>query len=365
MTVNIEKIINNGNGLGFVDGQAVFVPYSVPGDILEINIVEDKKNYMVGNIVKIVEPSKARIEAPCPYYMKCGGCNLQHIAPQKRIDFLKEMLIELYQRNGGFSPDIQWIEADTNWEYRNRVQLHSNKGHLGYMSGSSHTVIPIESCAVLIPVLNKLFKDSYQHVGRKNYFGIDNKVYQEEEKVNINILGKEIQFPNKGFFQSNITEITKVLKYIRSIAKGKTFYDLYGGVGTFSTVLEEQFNNFVVVESYKEIKAYANNNIKGSKKIFTTRIEHWLKKFNGAFGSDDWVMVDPPRTGLDKSVRKFFIEKKPANLIYLSCNPATHARDMAELLQNGYKLDVLQVYDFNPQTAHLECLSVLKRDETT
>jgi len=363
LEITIEKLINSGEGLARHQGEVIFVPFSAPGDQLKVTVTEKKKNFTRAQIVEILKPGPGRREARCSHYGVCGGCNLQHIDYETRSKALLEAAGEVYSRIGGIEQEPQWVPSDQEWGYRNRVQFHPGQGGLpAFMQGHSHQVLTIQECPILVDALQKaIAQKSLLIPERQNYFAQGDRIYSGDQVGEADLRGRSLAFPVKGFFQSNLNMLEKTAAFIQEHVKGETFYDLYGGVGTFGALVSESFQHVVTVESYAPAQDYARKNIQGSNKVYPKTMEFWMKKFRGTFGPGDWVMVDPPRTGLSTPVRKFLLERKPANLVYLSCNPATHARDLKAFLAGGYKLDHLSVYDYNPQTSHLEGLALLSR----
>lgn len=404
-TIITDKIVFGGNCLAKIKGKNVFVPFAIPGEKINVEIVQQKRDYDVAKIVEILEPSPNRINATCRYYERCGGCNLMHIDPEHQRQLRKNILKDTFERNG-VNVDVSSIEViyGDNLNYRCRFQLNDG----GMSARGSNEIIPIGECSCAVPEINKWLKEQdfkSRPKGRCHLFGCDNVIessgisgqkvtisveeerkqidYQSLKKKNknikqtkkrysgttlnasdiikIDILGKKISFDVKGFFQSNISVLEKSIQAVCSGLQGFSCLDMYAGCGTFSVFLAEKFKELTLVEHNRDALVFAEQNLSG--------LPHQSIGLSGAKWAEanpnayfDAVVIDPPRSGMEKEVCDWLCKSKIPQVRSVSCDPATHARDISRLLKAGYNLKKLYLLDFYPNTSHIESLAVLEKD---
>lgn len=403
-TIITDKIAFGGNCLAKIDGKAVFVPFALPGEKLEVEITQEKRDYSYAKILNILEPSPFRIKPVCPLYEKCGGCNMMHIEPEFQKKLRKEILKDCLERNG-IHVDLDFIEVvyGNNLNYRCRFQLNDG----GFCERSSNRIIPVENCACAVPEINEwLSKNniSSRPKGRCHIFGAGNIILKEgteggkvfispeEEKkstdysalkkknknirqvkkrysgttisekdtVTIKILDKEICFDVKGFFQSNISVLEKSIEAICGGLVGNSVLDMYAGCGTFSVFLAEHFKDLTLVEHNRDALVFAEKNLAGIKhQSIGLSGAKWAEFNRNAYF--DAVVIDPPRSGMEKEVLSWLCNSKVPQIRSVSCDPATHSRDLAALIKSGYALKKLYLLDFYPNTSHIESLAVLEK----
>lgn len=374
--VTAEKIVPGGKCISKIDGKIVFIPDAIPGEKLEIEIVSQKGDYLDGKINRILEPSAHRITPSCPYFGKCGGCNMSFMDDDFQKECRKNIIKDTFQKQ---SPDINLqdiiIESGKSFGYRNRFQFHSG----GMMGKESNDIIPIKDCPVAVPKIRELLQSGeLQNLKSKkervHVFADDKNlvIAEENEKprgkfsgtllneknlFTAEINGRKIQFDVQGFFQSNIEMLSKTINKVCYNMGGEKVLDIYSGVGTFSSFLTDYFNEVFLVEHNRDAIVLAEKNLSGTKHFsYGISGERWtkLKEADRYF---DAIVVDPPRSGLEKSVCKYLCSKKVPQIRYVSCNPVTLARDANELTKHGYNLQKLYMLDYYPQTSHVECLA--------
>lgn len=367
--MEIEKIISNGCGLGRVGGKVVFVPYTVPGEKAAITVTEEKNSYLYGNVKDILLESPFRKTPCCKYYFACGGCELMHIDYKMQVDIRRNLVKEAIERNGKIIsqelPEIEVVRGDQ-YNYRCRAQFHkSQEGVPGFKKRNSEEIIKIDFCRICNDGINDFLQSSpvlekervLVFAPEKNYF-YDKKETQSNI-IEVKIKDRIVKTDIRCFFQSNIKMLVKAIDIIMEFANGKLLFDLYGGVGIFGSFLSEKADIVVSVESDKRAIALAKENIKNNKaQFFGETTERFIKKWKGR--APDTVVLDPPRTGISSSVKKFLAEKKVKNIIYLSCDYATFGRDLGFFTQKNYFIEKLFFLDFYPQTTHAESLAVLR-----
>lgn len=380
--LDIVELAAGGDGLGFVAGRACFAPLAAPGDRVAARVVALKEGYLRAEIESILLPGPGRVEAFCPYYGECGGCSLMHLGYAEQLAAKRRIVAEAFRRVGGYAEGLE-IEAAASAPraYRNRVQFHvADGGGLGYVARSSGRVVAVDSCPILVPPLERLVAErgaSYQAgvdlgaVRRFNAFsprlppelagdapagyGDDAPVYVEgrDAEARAWVDGKEFAFHVGGFFQSNLGLLPELARDACAGVGGARAADLYAGVGLFGAFLAERFERVVCVEQDARALGYASRNVGKRADSFAGGMEEWTAGPQ-ARRPYEYALVDPPRSGLAPSVRRWLSESKPPLIGYVSCDPVALARDAGALREAGYELVRLKIYDFYPQTAHVE-----------
>lgn len=401
-TIIADKIAFGGNCIAKLNGKNVFVPFAVPGEKLEVEITENRRDYDTAKILRIVEPSPKRIQPPCPYYGECGGCNMMHIDEESQREFRKEMLRDCFQRNGVDVPEINVIYGNA-LGYRARFQLNDG----GLSERGSNKIIPIAECMIAEKSVNRwLSENKFEErpegrchlfssekvisaggkqgskfaiaeeisrkpeqdfsAGRKNrnikqikkrYSG---SIISEENTVEVNILGKTISFDVRGFFQSNMEVLEKSIETLCSSLRGKSVLDMYSGCGTFSVFLADRFEKVTLVEHNRDALVFAEKNLAGKNhESVGLSGAKWCEMNKGT--RFDAAVIDPPRSGMEKPVRDWLCSSGIPFIRSVSCDPATHARDAYYLIKAGYRLEKLFLLDFYPNTSHIESLAFFEK----
>ena len=402
MTIITDKMVFGGKSLGKIDGKNVFIPYTIPGEKLEIEITENNKDYDNAEIVKILEASPHRIEPACRYYGKCGGCNMMHIEPAYQKELRKGILTDIFRQNGIDISEKTQIISGPDYNYRARFQLNDG----GLSQKKSNVVIKIEECLCAEAAVNDYLKKTAENpesrpAGRCHLFGSSFsqdglKIAQEEKKdnkpnitgggqknkklkikenhyfsgtvaspqntMNVSFGGHNLSFDVRGFFQSNLFVFEKVCRLITDLLPGgKNILDMYSGCGSISTFLTEKYENVVLVEHNRDALVFAEQNMAGTKHMsYGLSGAAWVKNCAAALPAFDACTIDPPRSGMEKEVCQWLCNSNIPLILSLSCDPATHARDCAKLISAGYELKQMYLLDFYPNTSHIESLAVLE-----
>lgn len=377
MQIKIEKIVQGGDGLGYLENKkAVFVSGALKDEVVEIAITKESKHHCKAKLVNIIEASKDRVENTCPYYGICGGCNLQHLNIKEQVKTKEGILLEHLQRFGKLDlSDVKIEDSVTgpDFGYRNRVRFHVdlNQKRVGFLKAGSKELIEIDSCPILCDKLNKelanpkrIFlaarSNMFNNRGRSKYievsaFAGDDDVTFGKEKVSIEIMSHTFVLNANVFFQSNPIMMEPFIKYIISNVPDTKVMDLYSGVGTFSAFLPE---GTISVEKQSECLELSKINAPNCIP-FTGEVEKWGKKRTADV---DTIVVDPPRTGLFENVPKMLSSFAAKRIIYVSCNPVTLSRDLNLLTGYGYKVKSVKLFDFYPQTHHMENVVILDKE---
>ncbi|MDR1177164.1 MAG: methyltransferase [Treponema sp.] len=393
----IEKISSGGDGISFIKtpggDKRVFIGLSAPGDELVCRITREQSRWAKAEIVEIHEASPLRVNPPCPLYRRCGGCSLQHLGYEAQLEAKKGILEEAFTRIGGFEkiPCIE-TEASSPWEYRNRMQFHTvRQDHvrarslsgksilprsvslLGLKARKSAEIVSLDDCPIADPLIRKALKN---REGIKAPPGKDRfTVYARNglllceggtSRGKTALLGREIGIDAGVFFQSNGEMLEKLCKDIlettEQAEKDLPAADIFCGVGTFSLFLTGLFPHIELVEINRQALSLARENLRfaaGKREFFALRDEVWAKQAEKPYG---FVVADPPREGFSPGLLAWFCKKGPPRLVYVSCDAATLARDAGALKKGGYTLHSLKLFDFYPQTAHIESMAVFIRE---
>ena len=364
--IKIDNIAFGGEGVGRVEGFVVFVPLVIEGEVVEAKIIEVKKSFARGELVKIINPSPIRINAECKYFGNCGGCQYQHIRYEDQLKIKQQQIIELFKRIGGFSEDkvAPVIACPQTFNYRNRILVRSQwngkakKLLVGFRKRNSHWVVEINDCKIAEPALNKQIPEVRANPPKRG--GI---------KINLRVAPEDWSVPDHSFFQTNFFILPKMVNKVRKIFQSNNseyLIDTYCGVGFFAIELANLAKKFVGVESDKlAIKAAQENSIKfGAEngEFIEGRTEDLLPELLEKFSPNKTsVILDPPRKGCAPSAIEQLRKVKPSQIIYISCHPATLARDLNILCADGvYRLEHVYPIDMFPHTQHIECITDLR-----
>ena len=387
--LTVEKLIPGGEGMARHEGKVIFIADVLPGERVRARIYEAKKDFARARLLEVLSPSQQRQQPPCPVAGVCGGCDWQHLQYKEQLRQKVSLTLDALWRTGGISfPHLQ-IESGKPLGYRNRMQFHQDPlGCAGFLARGSHDLVPVNACPVMHPALNALlmpkttegglvvndknksirFTERYpawahsRGLSQKDFL-ISGEAGSRDPGFTVNILGRELHFDLRCFFQSNLDMLEKLIPYLLQDLAGNEAMDLYCGVGLFGAFLRDHFNRIIAVEENAVALKYARKNIGQSQVFLQGRLEDLVSEREAQLHAShpEVIVVDPPRPGLDATVLKFLIEKAPQALIYVSCNPVTLARDLKILLASGFHLEDLRLFDFYPQTAHVEAVAKLKK----
>lgn len=378
-TIIATKIISGGNCLGKINGKTVFISGALPGETVEIEITQQKKDYDNSKVINIIKPSKYRIQPLCPFYGICGGCNLQFADEDYQQILRKTIVHDIFTRAMYHSkieiPEIEIISGKST-EYRSRFQFHSG----GLKKRGSSESISISDCPIAVPEIRQflsspegqkiiqkghtfVFGDKRVHTNAAKSKNLQKVVVAPSENTlcTVDLLGHHLKFDVQGFFQSNLDLLEKTIPFLIQDLKGNNLLDMYAGIGTLSTFAGKNFKHLTLVEHNKHAIAFADSNLQHLKDagIQVTTIassgEKWIKKTNKPIF--DAIIIDPPRSGIEKSVLSWMCTCNAKQIRYLSCDPVTLARDAQKLCNSGYSLKRLFMLDFYPQTSHIEALA--------
>tara|TARA_Y100000588_G_C14165432_1_gene886692 strand:+ start:234 stop:1454 length:1221 start_codon:yes stop_codon:yes gene_type:complete len=366
ITIKIDNIAFGGEGVGRINDFVVFVPLVIEGEIIEAQITEVKKSFARGELIKVITPSPNRINPECQYFGDCGGCQYQHIRYDEQLRIKQGQITELFNRIGGFSDDkvSSTIACPQIFNYRNRILVRSQwngkakKLLVGFRKRNSHWVVEINDCKIAEQALNKQIPEVRANPPKRG--GV---------KINLRIPPEDWSVPDHSFFQTNFFILPDMIKAVRETfqsSKSEYLIDTYCGVGFFAIELANLTKQFVGVESDKlAIKSAKENSVKFNAQngeFIEGRTEDLLPQLLERFNPNKTtVILDPPRKGCASEAIEQLRKVKPSQIIYISCHPATLARDLNILCRDGvYRLERVHPLDMFPHTQHIECITDLR-----
>ena len=459
-----QKLVYGGDALGYHQGRTVLVPRALPGERLEIEEVRTAKGVVHARPVRVLAASPERVEAPCPYFGRCGGCQYQHLAAERQTAYKRDILRETLRRLGriAWEGDIP-VHAASAWNYRNQAAFKVGRGAglkpgatssedgkiaLGFFEAESHRLFPIDACLILSPRLNAILAEllkadwagqlasfseielaaddrdenvrmtldasrNGRHAGVAPSYGECEKLAGEclarlpgvvsvaiKRGRHLRVFGKQAicyavgdfryQVSAGSFFQASRYLVNDLVAAVtagpsgpgqpdgpdgpdgpngpdrlarESPARGALALDLYAGVGLFTLPLARGFDRVIGVEgnphSAADLKANAEAHGLSNVRTVGDSAFDFLRRF--AQTGPDLVVLDPPRAGVGFPALKLLAVIAPQRVHYVSCHPPTLARDLAFLIEHGYRLDSVDLFDFFPQTFHIESLAKLSR----
>ena len=436
MKLRIEKAIYGGAGLARADGKVVFVPYTLPGELIEVEPAHESRSFSEATLLSVLEPASGRVQAPCPYFGVCGGCHYQHASYPEQLSMKVAILRETLERAkiAGI-PEIHSVSGEP-LGYRNRIRMHIDRATsaLCYKQRASHRNLPVVECPIAAPLLARalahcirLFKRlclgkhfaeveffvnhdesqlllSLWTAGASSKFDAELRAVAEGLQASIpefcgaavfasrpprdkprrgsppadedvssgagplaqwgapdltyRAAGESYRVSSGSFFQGNRLLVDDLVALATSGRSGRLAWDLYAGVGLFSKVLARQFNEVIAVEGAGPSFADLRENLQGSNH---RAVRSGTLEFLRMRGRErpDFLLVDPPRAGLGPEITSLLSRIGPPRITYVSCDPATLSRDLAALVDSGYRIRQLHMVDMFPETYHLETVAQL------
>lgn len=429
LMVSIEKLVYGGDGLAHADGNTIFVPYVLPGEAVRASTKSKKKKLIWANLVEVTSPAKEREQPRCPHFQICGGCHYQHIPAAEQLRLKTEILRETLSRLGGVQWDgaIQTHSAEP-YGYRNRAQWAvrgANPRALGYFLPESSVITPIDDCPVLSPLLAKTFFQLQEltRSGRLPETTLEIEAFADSEdaKVALNVAferftkspadvaamlrealppleslllldqskdrfeltgpgflaqqaaGFRFRVSHLSFFQVNRFLIEDLLQTMIAGAKGELALDLYAGVGFFTLPLARAFKKVVAVDANLAAMRDLQINAETAGVAVVSHNAHAEEFLRKTEEKPDFISLDPPRSGLGTEAAAKMAALGAAEIVYLSCDPSTLARDLAVLTGTArkgsvepasgirYQITEMHLFDLFPQTFHIETMVRLRR----
>jgi tRNA/tmRNA/rRNA uracil-C5-methylase (TrmA/RlmC/RlmD family) len=366
ITLNIQDLAFGGEGVGRIDDFVVFVPFVAVGETVLAEIMEVKKQFARARLLRVVEASPERVDPVCRYFTRCGGCQYQHLAYPTQLRFKQKQIADLFERVGKISPELvaPVLPCPTPYGYRNRIMIRSQwngpakKLEIGFIQADNHFVEDIEECQIAEPALNEQIKSVRANPPPRGGLKVVLRVQPEGWEV-----------PGHSFFQNNFFLLPKLVETVRRFLQdggARHLIDLYCGVGFFGIEAAGVVESFTGVEYDQPAITAARQNAANRKltngRFIAARAETALPELLREHPPEETaILLDPPRKGCWPDLLQLLRESRPAQVIYVSCHPATMARDLNILCGDGvFKLVRVQPLDMFPQTQHVECVADLR-----
>jgi tRNA/tmRNA/rRNA uracil-C5-methylase (TrmA/RlmC/RlmD family) len=358
--LKIEDIAFGGKSVARDNGKAVFIPFTIDGELVSAKITREKKQFAEAEIVDLRETSPHRVEPPCPYFARCGGCAYQHIDYAHQLEIKWRQVRDVLQRIGKLKsvPMRPMIPSPLQYAYRNRITVHAENGLIGYFRRDSHRLIDVERCPIAMDEVNRELADLRSHDVRDGHYTLRARS------------GPRI------FSQTNDAVANALRDLIVALvpANQDLLIDAFCGAGFFAKALVDKFKRIIGIDwdrfaiaSAKENASEKETYVAGDVEAELAQVGAVQRTTGGRLGSiaptadadKTALIVDPPAVGLSAHLRKTLVDLAPATLIYVSCNPATLARDLTDL-QHRFKIESVTPLDMFPQTAEIEVVAQLQ-----
>jgi 23S rRNA (uracil1939-C5)-methyltransferase len=389
----IERIVPGGLGLGYGGGRTLFVSRAAIGDVLKVRVDRDQGRVAHASIVEVVKPGPDRIEPPFPRLADCGA-DFQHLAYDAQLTAKQAIISDCMRRIGGIEllETVPIMPSPEQWHYRARAEWrHDPQAEvLGYLRYGTHEVVDIPDDPFVLPQLNEVYKELRLGLPEGDLLDWPTEVRgaagdngvslvpplngQASEPVTLDVAGETYAFDAGCFFQVNpgvldflVGEALKLAPQPGDVLSPATrkAIDLYSGVGLFTLPLARRFEQVIAVEAHSRSAEFALQNVAtaglDNVRVETLQVERWLENAYRTHGRVPFVLLDPPRTGVPAPAIRGLLRMRPQRIAYVSCDPATLARDIKMLLGSGYELLDLAAVDMFPQTHHVETVAHLER----
>ncbi len=402
--LQIDTMANGGRALGRYQGKVIFVSGAIPGETVRARVTQVRKRWSQAHVVRVLDASPHRIEPPCPYYGRCGGCHLQHIAYNAQPDYKRQVVVEQLRRIGHIErPPVEPVIAmNEPWFYRNHAQFSiSESGHLGFQAARSHDVIAVDRCLLLHPLLDELHKALdidwpelerlslragirtgqrmcilKTKTGQAPELTVDfplSCVLQDHDGQDRVLIGKgtydevlrekTFRVSAASFFQVNTEQTEVMLDVIEQYLDPQpedALLDVYCGIGTLSLPFADRVARIIGIEENQTAiqDALVNAGDSDHVTLIPGKAERILPQLDEKISK---AILDPPRQGCKPQVLTEIMRFAPSRIVYVSCDPTTLARDAAQFTAQGYTLTQAQPVDMFPQTYHIEIVTLWQK----
>lgn len=371
---------HGGSAVGRADGLVVFAAFGIPGERVEVALDRRRRRFAEGRVVRVDEPSPDRVTPPCPHYGACGGCQLQHVRYERQLELKREVVVELLDRIGGFrETEVRpVVPSPRTYGYRNSALLRSNaRGEIGYTTVRGDAFLRVDTCPIMDPPVNEALAalqgggTPSEHVRVRHSAATGETLVWPQvlsspsetgrSSTRHRLLGAWFRVSATSFFQVNTPQAENLVRYAvgqLGALGGATVLELYAGVGAFTRSIAEAAARVIGIEESASAVADARVNLAGLPvRLIEGRVERSLAALRTPV---DLALLDPPRGGCGRGTPQALRELAPRRIVYVSCDPATLARDLRLLGADGaYRLAVVQPFDMFPQTHHIETVATL------
>jgi 23S rRNA (uracil1939-C5)-methyltransferase len=344
ITLAVHDVAFGGEGVGSVEGKIVFVPFTIEGEQVEATVIDYRKRFDRARLDAVIVPAPERVVPRCVYFAHCGGCDYQHIAYHHQLEIKQRQVHQLLERIGGVgqvkvSPVVPCLSP---YGFRNRITVHSAGGNIGFFAKNSRSVVDIENCAIALPEVNSQLQ-------KLRTAGLSEGKHKTLRASGV----------PRTFTQTNEYMARQLIEYVATKVMGEVLIDAYCGAGFFARALAGRLRQVIGIDwNVAAIKAARES--AGSNELYVSAdvgdvIESLLAKYR-----PQTIILDPSADGLEDRVSNALLSVPSERIIYVSCNPAALARDLARLL-NRFEISIVQPFDMFPQTAEIETVAVLVR----
>jgi len=382
----IENVTNLGYGIARDDGWVIQIPFTLPGERIKARIYRNHKNYSDADCLEILEPSADRVEAECELFGVCGGCQYQAVRYETQLEWKRKQVKDSFDRIGGIDIEVEAVEpSPKTYGYRSKLTPHyerarsSEKRKVGFLRhGSRKVLIDVPQCPIATEAINEALPVAREEIhllqGRKKGGTLllrdtPEGVVTDPKKTASERVGKLLfQFRAGEFFQNNPFILPKMVDHVIGQASEKNselLVDAYCGGGLFSLSGAAYFDRVVGIEISREGFEWARANALLNK---IDNAEFLLGDASTIFQELESckqncsLIIDPPRKGCDEDFLKQTVAFRPGRILYVSCDPATQARDLQKLIEGGYRILQAKPFDLFPQTRHVENVVTLELD---
>jgi len=382
--LTIDSLTNLGAGVGRVDGWVVFVPFTLPGERVKVRIYRNDKSFSQGDLVEVIEPSPDRVEPSCPLFGDCGGCQYQHLAYERQLEWKSRQVAELLRHMADIEHPVQPCHpSPKQWAYRSKITPHFDRprngeiGPIGFR-GNAKRIVDVPQCPIAMDEINAAFSDiradihtraaTFKRGSTLLLRATDGRVETDHRKSAVERVGDlEFHFLAGDFFQNNPFILPDFTRHVAEQARGegiRYLVDAYCGSGLFALTLAKDFEKVAGVEVSETSCQFARENADRNgitNATFLTASAEEIFAGIDFSGAESAVVIDPPRRGCTPEFLDQLAAFAPARVVYVSCDPATQVRDLKQLSTAGYQLEKVQPFDLFPNTRHLECVMTLVR----
>jgi tRNA/tmRNA/rRNA uracil-C5-methylase (TrmA/RlmC/RlmD family) len=384
LELEIGSLTNLGAGVGRVDGWVVFVPFALPGERVRARIYKNHKNYSDADLVEVISPAPGRVEARCPLFGRCGGCQYQHLAYPEQLEWKRRQVAELLEKMAGVSFPVDPVaESPRQYGYRSKITPHYQRprqgevGAIGFLrAGSRHALVDVERCDIAMEEINGELAAARARAREKGASlkngatllmrASEGRVLTNAAETAVETVGDlRFEFRAGDFFQNNpfiLPEFTRHVVGEAAAGGARHLVDAYCGSGLFGICAARKFETVTGVEVAAGAveRAERNATLNGLTNCrFTAADAKEIFASVTSAPEETAVVIDPPRAGCDAAFIQQLTSFAPARVVYVSCNPATQMRDLTLLADGGYRLQRVRPFDLFPQTRHLECVMTL------
>lgn len=398
MELKITKYDHKGRGIAHYNDKIVFVENAMPEEVVEVIITNETAKFAEAKVTEFKVTSPKRVKSKCPYYEQCGGCHLRHMTYDDTIEFKKNKLSEILEKYAGLNPNIDVVKNKNRDFYRNKVELQVKNGIYGFFKKESHEIVELDRCLNAEEPINTILRSTHLFhiengviVIKSNYNGeiILNVSSSDEPQIEIEPLREKcklvgiifndklifgadhfIEIVDNTLFKETYNSFFQVNRYINNelfkilasnIKEGSTVLDMCSGVGTLSITASKKAKKVYAIEIVENAVKDALINAKMNKiENINFLLGDAYKTIEKIEDSIDTIIIDPPRSGLTDEATQSILKKGPQNIIYISCDPVTLARDLS-IFKGHYNVEKFYLLDMFSYTYHVESVCLLSK----